>query len=319
MASDSHTWAGVSTSAGRLGGFCSGRVMPQQSQGWRTFSPAGPRRFRLKCHPRVSALDMAVAESACLPFCDGGHGFLSCGAGWASVLPPRCRCRIHSLIVKEPAKIAPSLLAADLAHLADEVARIEDHVDSLHIDVMDGHYVPNLSFGMPVIESLRKETDLYFDCHLMVTNPVSLFESLKEAGGSLVSCHMEVLPDPTAAAARARGLGLDFGLVINPATPFEAVAPFVELCDLLLVMSVVPGFGGQGFILEVLPKIEAARKWVDSHGLPADIEVDGGITLATAVRAREAGADVFVAGTAIFRAPDPVRAVADLRAAVGGE
>jgi len=220
--------------------------------------------------------------------------------------------------VKGTPKIAPSLLAADFAHLADDVARVEDHIDFLHVDVMDGHYVPNLSFGMPVIESLRKVTDLYFDCHLMVTNPVSLFEPIKAAGGSLVTCHIEVLPDPTSAATRAREIGLDFGLVINPATPFEAVKPFVELCDLLLVMSVVPGFGGQAFIAEVLPKVEAARNWVDSHRLRADIEIDGGITPATAVRAREAGADAFVAGTAIFRAPDPVAAVADLRAAVGG-
>ncbi|MCB2223929.1 MAG: ribulose-phosphate 3-epimerase [Actinobacteria bacterium] len=219
----------------------------------------------------------------------------------------------------EPAKIAPSLLAADFAHLADEVARIEDHVDFLHVDVMDGHYVPNLSFGMPVIESLRATTKLYFDCHLMVTNPVSLFEPLKAAGADLVTCHIEVLPDPTEAARRAADAGLDFGLVLNPATPFEAVEPFVELCDLLLVMTVVPGFGGQGFIAEALPKVEAARKWVDSHGLRADIEVDGGITPVTAVAARHAGADAFVAGTAIFRAPDPVAAVAELRAAVGDE
>ena len=216
-------------------------------------------------------------------------------------------------------KIAPSLLAADFARLAEEVGRIEEHVDFQHVYVMDGHFVPNLSFGMPVIESLRKVSDLYFDCHLMVTNPVSLFEPLKAAGASLVTCHIEVLPDPTGAAARAAEVGLDFGLVINPATPFEAVAPFVELCDLLLVMSVVPGFGGQGFIAEVLPKVEAAREWVDSHGLRADIEIDGGITPVTAVPAREAGADAFVAGTAIFRAPDPVAAVAELRAAVGGE
>ena len=230
----------------------------------------------------------------------------------------RGRGRIHSRAVKGTAKIAPSLLAADFARLAEVVAGVEDHIDFLHVDVMDGHFVPNLSFGMPVIESLRAATDHYFDCHLMVTNPVSLFGPLKEAGASLVTCHMEVVTDPPAAAAAARDVGLDFGLVINPATPFEAVAPFVELCDLLLVMSVVPGFGGQGFIPEVLPKVEAARKWVDSHGLRADIEIDGGITPVTAVQAREAGADAFVAGTAIFRAPDPVAAVAELRAAVGG-
>jgi ribulose-phosphate 3-epimerase len=217
----------------------------------------------------------------------------------------------------KPAKIAASLLAADFAHLADEVARIEEHIDFLHVDIMDGHYVPNLSFGAPVIRSLRNGTDLYFECHLMVTNPVSLFESLEAAGGNSVTCHVEVVPDPTTAAAEARALGLGFGLAINPATPFAAVEPFVELCDVLLVMSVVPGFGGQGFMPEVLPKVEEARKWVDSHGLAADIEIDGGITSVTAVAAREAGVDVFVAGTTIFRAEDPVAAVHELRAAVG--
>ena len=218
---------------------------------------------------------------------------------------------------RPPARIAPSLLAADFARLADEVARIEPHVDLLHVDVMDGHFVPNLSFGMPVIESLRAATALYFDCHLMVTNPVSLFRPLKAAGADLVTVHIEVQPDPTAAAEAAREAGLEFGLVIDPPTPFGAVAPFVELCDLLLVMSVHPGFGGQAFIPEVLPKVEAARKWVDSHGLDADIEIDGGITPATAGPARRAGADVLVAGTAIFRSPDPVAAVEELRAAIG--
>jgi len=217
-----------------------------------------------------------------------------------------------------PAKIAPSLLAADFARLAEELARIEPHSDMLHLDVMDGHFVPNLTFGMPVIESLRRLTDLYFDCHLMVTNPVSLFAPLAGAGANLVTVHIEVHPDPTDPAAKARAHGLDFGLVLNPGTPFAAVEPFVELCDLLLVMSVQPGFGGQAFIPEVLSKIEAARKFIDSGDLRTDIQVDGGITPETARRARDAGADVFVAGTAIFRAPDPVESIRRLRAAVDG-
>ena len=218
-----------------------------------------------------------------------------------------------------PVKIAPSLLAADFAHLADAVAQVEAHVDLLHVDVMDGHFVPNLTFGMPVIESLRATTDLYFDCHLMVSNPISLFEPLKSAGANLVTVHIEVHPDPTKAAAAASEAGLDFGLVLSPATPFDAVVPYVELCDLLLVMSVNPGFGGQVFIPEVLPKVEAARKFVDSEGLRADIEIDGGINPGNAPLARAAGADVIVAGTAIFGDPDPAAAADRLRAAAVGD
>lgn len=216
-------------------------------------------------------------------------------------------------------KIAPSILAADLANLADDVARVAPHVDFLHVDVMDGHYVPNLTFGMPVIAALRATTDLAFDCHLMVTNPVALFEPLQAAGATLVTVHIEVHPDPRRAATAARAAGLGFGLVLNPATPFGAVAPFLELCDLLLVMSVEPGFGGQAFIPEVLPKIEAARILVDSAGFHADIEVDGGITPQTARLARDAGANVFVAGTAIFGSDDPVAAIGRLRSAVDGK
>ncbi len=192
-------------------------------------------------------------------------------------------------------------------------------MDLLHVDVMDGHFVPNLTFGMPVIESLRATTDLYFDCHLMVSNPISLFEPLKSAGANLVTVHIEVHPDPTKAAAAASEAGLDFGLVLSPATPFEAVVPYVELCDLLLVMSVNPGFGGQAFIPEVLPKVEAARKFVDSEGLRADIEIDGGINPDNAPLARAAGADVIVAGTAIFGDPDPAAAAERLRAAAVGD
>ncbi|MDP8958115.1 MAG: ribulose-phosphate 3-epimerase [Actinomycetota bacterium] len=216
----------------------------------------------------------------------------------------------------KPPRIAPSLLAADFSRLAEEVARVEAQVDLLHLDVMDGHFVPNLSFGMPVIESLRPRSSLYFDCHLMTTNPDTYFKQLREAGADLVSIHIEVHPDPTEVARLAREVGLDFGLVLSPPTPFEAVAPFLELCDLLLVMSVDPGFGGQEFIPGVLTKVGQAREWVDSRGLRTDIQVDGGITPETAPLARRAGADIFVAGTAIFRAHDPVEAVRRLREAV---
>jgi ribulose-phosphate 3-epimerase len=216
----------------------------------------------------------------------------------------------------QPARIAPSILAADFAHLGDEVARIEPYVELLHIDIMDGHFAPNLSLGIPVIASLRKATSLFFDCHLMTTNPHVYFESLRAAGADLVTVHIEAYPDPSRVAVQARDAGLAFGLSLNPPTPFEAVEPFVELADLLLVMSVQPGFGGQSFIRSALGKVEAARKVIDSRGLSTDIEIDGGITTITARAARDAGVDIFVAGTAVFGAADPVAAVKELRAAV---
>ncbi len=215
-------------------------------------------------------------------------------------------------------RIAPSLLAADFARLGDEVRRLADEVELLHLDVMDGHFVPNLSFGMPVIAGVRPHTSLTFDCHLMVTNPGFHLGALKEAGADLVTVHVEAVPEPTALAEAARAGGLGFGLVISPPTPWYALEPFAELCDLIVIMSVEPGFGGQAFIADVLPKIELARKWVDSHGLETDIEVDGGITEVTAGPARDAGANVFVAGTSVFGAPDPVAAVRRLRAVIEG-
>ena len=211
--------------------------------------------------------------------------------------------------------IAPSILAADFARLGEEVAAIESVVSMIHIDIMDGHFVPNISIGVPVVASLRPVSKLKFDCHLMMTNAASYFESLAEAGADLVTIHIEAYPEPTVAAERAKAAGLDFGLVINPPTPFEAVEPFVELCDMLLVMSVNPGFGGQSFIPDVLDKVEAARKMIDSQGLATDIEIDGGIDPDTIRPAYEAGVDVFVAGSSVFGASDPVGAIEAMRAA----
>ena len=214
-----------------------------------------------------------------------------------------------------PVKIAPSLLAADFSRLGEEITRIAPHVDWLHLDVMDGHFVPNISFGIPVIESIRGVTDLYFDCHVMTTNPDAYMPELSKAGVNLVTAHIEAIPDPTRAMTRAADSGLDFGLVVNPGTPFEAVAHHVERCSVVVVMAVEPGYGGQAFIPEVLPKIEAAREWVEKRGLTADIEVDGGITPDNAGMAIAAGATVLVAGTAVFRADDPPTAVSALRRA----
>lgn len=212
-------------------------------------------------------------------------------------------------------KIAPSLLAANFSHLEEDIARVEPYVDWLHLDVMDGHFVPNISFGIPVIESIRAVSELYFDCHIMTTNPDVFVPELAKAGANLVTMHIEAIPDPTGAAERARSAGLDFGLVINPLTPFEAVAPYVESCEVLVVMSVEPGFGGQSFIADVLPKIEAAREWVENRGLATDIQVDGGITPDNAGAVAKAGATVLVAGSAVFRAADPPTAIEEMRRA----
>ncbi|MFL5797597.1 MAG: ribulose-phosphate 3-epimerase [Actinomycetota bacterium] len=211
-------------------------------------------------------------------------------------------------------KIAPSILAADFARLADDVARVRAESDLLHVDVMDNHFVPNLTIGPPVVRSLRRHTDLFLDCHLMVTDPGSMLEALAEGGADGVTVHIE-LGDPRGLIARTRQLGMKPALTLNPPTPFEAVEPYLELVDLLLVMSVHPGFGGQAFIPEVLPKVERARETVDRLGLSCDIQIDGGIGPETAPRAARAGANVLVAGSAIFQQPDPPAAARAIRAA----
>ena len=215
----------------------------------------------------------------------------------------------------KPVRIAASILAADFARLGEEVAGVEDHLDVLHVDVMDGHFVPNISLGIPVIRSLRAVTDLPFDCHMMTTDPGTFVEALAEAGATGMSVHLEAIRDPAELARSVRSAGLGFGLVVNPGTPYEAMDPHLELCDLALVMSVEPGFGGQEFIYEVLAKVEAARRAIDDRGLDVDLQIDGGIDPATVGAARRAGADLFVAGTAIFGRPDPAAAIAELRAA----
>ena len=216
----------------------------------------------------------------------------------------------------KPPRIAPSVLAADFSRLGEEVARVEPQADLLHVDVMDGHFVPNLAVGIPVIASLRGITKLPLDCHLMTLNPDRYLEPLKEAGADIVTVHIEVFPNPADIAAQARAVGLGFGLVINPPTPVQAVEPFVELTDMVLVMAVDPGFGGQQFDQTVLGKVERLRKFVDSAGLGTDIEIDGGIDLTTIRPARDAGADVFVAGTSVFRTDDPAAAIEELREAM---
>lgn len=211
--------------------------------------------------------------------------------------------------------LAPSILAADYAVLADQVALVRGESDWLHVDLMDGHFVPNLSIGPPVVSSLRKHTDLFLDCHLMVTDPGSWLKQLAEAGANLCSVHVE-LGEPTRLLGRTRGLGMQAGIVIDGPTPFEAVEPYLDdRIDLLLVMTIKAGFGGQSFVPEHLEKVRRARALRDSRGLGFRIQVDGGINPETARAAVAAGADVLVAGSAIFRAPDPPAAARAIREA----
>ena len=211
-------------------------------------------------------------------------------------------------------KIAPSILAADFAVLADDVARVSADADLLHVDCMDGHYVPNLTIGPPVVASLRKRTELFLDCHLMVDNPHVYLDAFADAGADGCTVHVE-LGDPRPLIEKIRELGMRAGLALEPDTPFEAVEPYLSEIDLLLVMSVKTGFGGQAFRDDALPKLEAARRAVDERGLALELEVDGGINLDTAPAVAAAGADILVAGTAIFGQPDPAAAARAIRAA----
>lgn len=216
-----------------------------------------------------------------------------------------------------PVEIAPSILAADFANLGDAVASLKGAADLLHVDVMDGHFVPNLSIGPPVVKSLRKVTDLRLDCHLMMTNPGEYLEAFKKAGADSCTVHVEI-GNTAALIAQMRDLGLGVGLAVNPDGGYELVEPFLADIDLLLVMSVFPGFGGQSFIPDVLDTVRSARHAIDSRGLHAVIQIDGGIDAQTIPEAARAGATNFVAGTAIFGAPHPDEAASALRVAANG-
>jgi ribulose-phosphate 3-epimerase len=215
-------------------------------------------------------------------------------------------------------KVAASILSADHAYLADQIKLVEKQVDLIHIDCMDAHFVPVLSVGPVVVEAVRRVTTLPLHCHLMVDRPVEMFDAFAEAGADIVTCHVEAVEDRDAAIARATALGMRAGLAVNPSTPVQTVFPHLESLDRVLVMSVNPGWAGQAFLDEALPKIEAVRVQIERQGLSVEVEVDGGINERTGERCLAAGATVLAAASSIFKAPDPGVAARAL-AAIAGE
>jgi ribulose-phosphate 3-epimerase len=211
-------------------------------------------------------------------------------------------------------QISPSILSADFAHLADDVNRVAEAADWVHVDVMDNHFVPNLTIGLPVVEALLRTSPIPLDCHLMIEDPDRWAPRFAEVGAGSVTIHAEAAKAPIRTLRAIRAAGARASLGINPATPIEPYADLFGEIDMLLLMTVEPGFGGQKFLDVVLPKVRRARALIKDRDLPVWLQVDGGVSAETIERCAEAGADVFVAGSAVYGADDPAEAARRLRA-----
>lgn len=214
--------------------------------------------------------------------------------------------------MKHAIKIAPSLLSADFSCLRAELKTVEK-AEFLHIDIMDGHFVPNITFGPPLVKAIRKESNLVFDCHLMVTNPLNFIPAFAEAGADIITVHVEAEDDTAKCLQKIKACGKKCGIVLNPDTPAEAAEPYLDDVDMVLLMSVYPGFGGQKYISSVTDKLKVLREKIGDREI--DLEIDGGINPETIRQAAKAGANVIVAGTAVFGAEDRADAIRKLRGA----
>ena len=211
------------------------------------------------------------------------------------------------------AKIAPSMLSADFLHLEKDVEMVNRHADIFHLDIMDGVFVPNLSYGFPIVEAIAKKADKPMDVHLMIVEPEKYVERFAKTGAEMISFHLNATKNPAAGLRQIRELGVKAGIVINPDIPVESLYPYLKDCDFVLLMSVFAGFGGQKFIEDTYDRVRTLRAEIERQGLSIELEVDGGVSASNAKALTEAGFDILVAGSAVFKAEDPAEVINAMR------